>query len=72
VLRLQVGDLTDTPGTNNVNLDVRAAFAQALYDAGIGFYPLRGSSWSTSAPNPAARRTQTAQSGYRHQSGRPL
>ncbi len=47
---VQVGDLTDTGGTNNVNLDVRAAFAQALYNAGIGFYPLRGNHEST-GPN---------------------
>ncbi|RNC65616.1 MAG: Ig-like domain repeat protein [Desulfuromonadales bacterium] len=39
---IQVGDLTDTAGTNNINLDVRATFAQDLYNAGIGFYPLRG------------------------------
>lgn len=39
---VQVGDLTDTAGTNNVNLDIRATFAQDLYNAGIGFYPLRG------------------------------
>jgi hypothetical protein len=39
---VQVGDLTDTPGTSNINLDVRATFAQDLYNAGIGFYPLRG------------------------------
>lgn len=39
---IQVGDLTDTGGTNNINLDIRATFAQALYNAGIGFYPLRG------------------------------
>jgi hypothetical protein len=44
---IQVGDLTDKPSTANTtarveNLDIRAAFAQSLYDAGIGFYPLRG------------------------------
>jgi len=39
---VQVGDLTDTAGTANINLDVRATFAQDLYNAGIGFYPLRG------------------------------
>jgi hypothetical protein len=44
---IQVGDLTDKPSTASTttrveNLDIRAAFAQALYDAGIGFYPLRG------------------------------
>lgn len=44
---IQVGDLTDKPSstpttTNAENLDIRAAFAQPLYDAGIGFFPLRG------------------------------
>lgn len=37
---VQTGDLTDN-GSNN-SLDIRATFAQALYNAGIGFYPLRG------------------------------
>jgi hypothetical protein len=37
---IQVGDLTDN-GTN-VALDTRAQAAQPLYNAGIGFYPLRG------------------------------
>jgi hypothetical protein len=44
---VQVGDLTDTGGTNSVNLDVRATFSQALYNSGIGFYPLRGNHEST-------------------------
>ncbi len=45
---IQVGDLTDKPSTvvanpaRVENLDIRATFTQALYDAGIGFYPLRG------------------------------
>jgi hypothetical protein len=45
---VQVGDLTDKPGTTPANpaivtnLDIRATFAQDLYNAGIGFYPLRG------------------------------
>jgi predicted phosphodiesterase len=46
---VQVGDLTDTVGTNNINLDVRATFAQDLYNAGIGFYPLRGNHESSTA-----------------------
>jgi hypothetical protein len=37
---VQVGDLTDNGATSS--LDIRATFAQALYNAGIGFYPLRG------------------------------
>jgi|GEM_PF-295008 len=46
---VQVGDLTDTPGANNLNLDLRATFAQDLYNAGIGFYPLRGNHESAGA-----------------------
>ena len=37
---IQVGDLTDNG--SNPALDTRAQAAQALYEAGIGFYPLRG------------------------------
>jgi hypothetical protein len=37
---VQVGDLTSNG--SNVALDIRATFAQALYNAGIGFFPLRG------------------------------
>ena len=45
---VQVGDLTDKPSTivanpaPTTNLDIRATFAQDLYNAGIGFYPLDG------------------------------
>jgi hypothetical protein len=45
---IQVGDLvdkeTDSPNglPSNRTMDTRALAAQALYDAGIGFYPLRG------------------------------
>ncbi len=46
---IQTGDLTDTGGTNNINLDVRATFAQDLYNAGIGFYPLRGNHESSAS-----------------------
>ena len=35
-----VGDLTDNGSI--LALDTRATFTQALYNAGIGFYPLRG------------------------------
>jgi hypothetical protein len=35
-----VGDVTDNGSI--LALDTRATFAQALYNAGIGFYPLRG------------------------------
>ena len=37
-----VGDTVDSPGANCVNLHARALYAQDLYNAGIGFYPLRG------------------------------
>lgn len=46
---VQVGDLVDseswthpTTGANERTLGYRAAAAQALYDAGIGFFPVRG------------------------------
>jgi len=42
-----VGDLTDTPSATN--MDIRAIYAQALYNAGIGFFPLRGNHDSTDA-----------------------
>jgi hypothetical protein len=44
---VQVGDLTDSGA--NIALDMRAEFAQALYNAGIGFFPLRGNHESTTA-----------------------
>jgi hypothetical protein len=37
---VQVGDLCEKG--SNVNLGTRALYAQDLYNAGIGFYPLRG------------------------------
>lgn len=37
---IQVGDLTDNGATNA--LDVHALYVQSLYNAGIGFFPLRG------------------------------
>lgn len=46
---VQVGDLDDKetnytglPQTPRIGISTRAAAAQALYDAGIGFFPLRG------------------------------
>ncbi len=46
---LQVGDLDDKetnytglPSTPRLGISTRAAAAQALYDAGIGFFPVRG------------------------------
>jgi len=44
---VQVGDITDK-GTD-VALDTRATYAQALYNAGIGFFPLRGNHESKQA-----------------------
>jgi hypothetical protein len=37
---IQVGDLTEDG--NDTDISVRAAAAQSLYDAGIGFFPMRG------------------------------
>ena len=43
---VQVGDLVDQTGTTDASIKnsegVRAAFAQELYNAGIGFFPVRG------------------------------
>ncbi|HZY62369.1 MAG TPA: metallophosphoesterase [Edaphobacter sp.] len=43
---IEVGDLVDKTGNTAdsvaVSEDVRAAFAQELYNAGIGFFPVRG------------------------------
>ncbi len=43
---VQVGDLVDQTGSTPTSVatteDTRAAFAQELYNAGIGFFPLRG------------------------------
>ena len=44
---VQVGDLTDNGSKQS--LDIRATFSQALYNAGIGFYPLRGNHESSQA-----------------------
>jgi hypothetical protein len=44
---IALGDMTDNG--SNLGLDTRATYAQALYNAGIGFYPLRGNHESTAA-----------------------
>lgn len=49
-----VGDVTDN-GTN-LALDTRATFAQDLYNAGVGFYPLRGNHESSAAATAEFRR----------------
>jgi hypothetical protein len=49
-----VGDVTDNGST--LALDTRATFAQALYDAGVGFYPLRGNHESSAAAAAEFRR----------------
>jgi hypothetical protein len=68
---IQVGDLVDRE-TNSPNglpldrtMDTRAAAAQALYDAGIGFYPLRGNheASSTAAGEFQTLYSQTTGSG---------
>ncbi len=43
----QVGDLTENG--NNLEMDTTATFRQALYNAGIGFYPLRGNHETSAA-----------------------
>jgi len=44
---IAVGDITDNG--SKIALDTRATYAQALYNAGIGFYPLRGNHEATRA-----------------------
>jgi hypothetical protein len=44
---IQPGDLTQNG--DKIGLDTTATFRQALYNAGIGFYPLRGNHESSSA-----------------------
>lgn len=44
---IQVGDLVDS--YSSANMDARVAAAQPLYNAGIGFFPLRGNHESSSA-----------------------
>jgi hypothetical protein len=51
---VQVGDLTDNGSI--LALDTRATFAQALYDAGIGYYPLRGNHESSTGAAAEFRR----------------
>ncbi|MBN1981126.1 MAG: metallophosphoesterase [Chitinivibrionales bacterium] len=46
-LVVAVGDLTDNGWS--ISLDTRATYCQALYNAGIGFYPLRGNHEPSSA-----------------------
>lgn len=46
-LVIAIGDMTDAGTT--IALDTRATYAQALYNAGIAFYPLRGNHESTSS-----------------------
>jgi hypothetical protein len=68
---IQVGDLTDNG--SSAAMDTRPAAAQALYDAGIGFYPLRGNHESSQAAAlqfqslyPQSRGTGTAVFGARN------
>jgi hypothetical protein len=46
---IAVGDTVDVG--SKVNIDTRALFAQDLYNAGIGFYPLRGNHEAAEDPN---------------------
>jgi hypothetical protein len=45
---LQVGDLTENG--NDADIATRAAAAQTLYDAGIGFFPMRGNHETYASP----------------------
>jgi hypothetical protein len=45
---IQVGDLTENG--NNADLDVRAAAAQKLLDASIGYFPMRGNHETYASP----------------------
>ncbi len=47
-LVVAVGDTVDTGSA--VNIDTRALYAQDLYNAGIGFYPLRGNHEAAETP----------------------
>jgi len=48
-LVIAVGDTVDVG--SKVNIDTRALYAQDLYNAGIGFYPLRGNHEAAEDPN---------------------
>jgi hypothetical protein len=45
---IQVGDLTENG--NDADIEVRATAAQALYNAGIGFFPMRGNHETYASP----------------------
>ncbi len=51
---IQTGDLTENG--NNLEMDTTATFRQALYNAGIGFYPLRGNHDTFAAVATSSRR----------------
>ena len=55
---VEVGDLVDKTGSTAESVanseDIRAAFAQELYNAGIGFFPLRGNHDSHPRPQPSS------------------
>ena len=60
-LVIAVGDTADK--SSKKSLDTRALYAQDLYNAGIGFYPLRGNhdaAWADSGPEFARLFPQTA------------
>jgi hypothetical protein len=58
---IAVGDLSDSTNTNDA-MNARATYAQALYNAGIGFYPLRGNhdDYQLAATNLAKNFPQTS------------
>jgi hypothetical protein len=54
-----VGDMVDQGTTGPVtNIDVRALYAQDLYNAGIGFYPLRGNHEANEGAQPTLSGTE--------------
>jgi hypothetical protein len=61
---VQVGDLTDNG--SNLALDTRAKFTQPLYDAGIGYFPLRGNHESSAAGAAEFTRVFPQTSGGNH------
>jgi len=48
-LVIAVGDTVDVG--SKINIDTRALYAQDLYNAGVGFYPLRGNHEAAEDPN---------------------
>jgi hypothetical protein len=54
---IAVGDTVDVG--SKIDIDTRALYAQELYNAGIGFYPLRGNHEAAEDPSMRFRRSTT-------------